>query len=97
MRSIGGAVGQRQIADANTDGVFLHFNHRVTIAAGHLQHLAYWVVIIGMYPKARTVCILKYPIDGPIPFLRFCFSRHDFFRRNRMVIVRSAHIALNSA
>lgn len=58
---------------------------------------AYWVVIIGMYPKARTVCILKYPIDGPIPFLRFCFSRHDFFRRNRMVIVRSAHIALNSA
>ena len=40
MRSIGGAVGQRQIADANTDGVFLHFNHRVTIAAGHLQHLA---------------------------------------------------------
>ena len=40
MRSIGGAVGQRQIADANTDGVFLHFNHRVTIVAGHLQDMA---------------------------------------------------------
>ena len=39
MRSIGGAVGQRQIADANTDGVFLHFNHRVTIVAGHLQDM----------------------------------------------------------
>ena len=65
--------------------------------AGLSTRYAYWVVIIGMYPKARTVCILKYPIDGPIHFLRFCFSRHDFFRRNRMVIVRSAHIALNSA
>ena len=40
MRSIGGAVGQRQIADANTDGVFLHFNHRVSIVAGHLQDMA---------------------------------------------------------
>ena len=39
MRSIGGAVGQRQIADANTDGVFLHFNHRVPIVAGHLQDM----------------------------------------------------------
>ena len=40
MRSIGGAVGQRQIADANTDGVFLHFNHWVTIVAGHLRDMA---------------------------------------------------------
>lgn len=40
MHSIGGAVGQRQIADANTVGVFLHFNHRVTIVAGHLQDMA---------------------------------------------------------
>lgn len=47
MRSIGGAVGQRQIADANTVGVFLHFNHRVTIVAGHLQDMAVQVQRYG--------------------------------------------------
>ena len=39
MYSIGVTVGQRQLADANTAGVFLHFNHRVTIVAGHLQDM----------------------------------------------------------
>lgn len=54
MRSIGGAVGQRQIADANTVGVFLHFNHRVTIVAGHLQDMAVQVQRHGAGDGQRT-------------------------------------------
>ena len=54
MRSIGVTVGQCKIADANTDGVFLHFNHRVTIVAGHLQDMAVQIQRHGAGDGQRT-------------------------------------------